>query len=902
MRDTVRSILALTRLARFSALSSLCAIALVFAVGALFRAQKTDMFQRELRIKVDSQLSLITTQIESDIRLRMTALNGLADSISTDTGNAEPVFDRLAPLIRARHADLLRISVAPQNQATAVSAHNPDEIDSIRQLRLDRFPAMRRAIERARKHAKPSIFGPVRLPSGHTAFEIFVPIYDEAGMPGRLWGVIESAMDADHLLRMARRYDSSDGQQQEAGAQAISVAIRDVSLNNRAQDPFFGHYAIFSDNPVTRVLDLHGGRWEMAATPQGGWAVPPPEAAMIDRLIAVSMAASGAIAFLVSMLVKDRRETRTRLERREREVLSLSQRLDFALSASGIGVWDLDPDTEIQTWDDRMYTLHGRSAQEGAISLQKFRKTLHADDVSPCLIALRQALLQEKDYRMEYRVVLPFGRLRHIRSFGAPHQDAAGRMKLIGISVDITDDVIKAEALRKAHAVAEARNHALAEANSLIEHNAYHDPLTALGNRRKLDRQLAEIAHAAGGLAGTALLHLDLDRFKQINDTHGHAAGDAMLIHTAQVLRQCVTSRDLVARIGGDEFVIVISPAPDRQALTALADEIVERMRQPHQHNGVTCRSGVSIGIALGGPMAQDAAALMINADVALYRAKQNGRNRVEVYTEALQSAVTVGKRMADEIMEGLERNEFVAWYQPQVDARSHRMVGAEVLIRWNHPRQGLLAPAAFLPVAEEIGVVPLIDAVALRRALTDQLHWATHNVTLPRLSVNVSARRLADPDLLDSLKAIDIPAGRMTFELVESIFLDESSQTVSANLEGLKALGIAIEIDDFGTGHTSILGLLRTKPNGLKIDRRLVMPILTEPSARRVLRSIVEIGRALDLTVTAEGVETLELAAMLAEIGCTTLQGYVFSRPLPPDAFLQYMLDEKARRQLIVA
>ncbi|OLP58680.1 hypothetical protein BJF93_17785 [Xaviernesmea oryzae] len=888
----------MARLAHIIRPSLVCAVLTAVAVfaGAMFyRVQNEHVFRSELRIKVENELNIVATRLEAQVGASMSVLTGFADLIAADPDSLNRTFPQLGRSALLRNPNILRIALAPNARISAVSARSGHGSGLVPNTNLTRFAVMRRAVEQAHASARPSIFGPMRLPDGKTAFEVFAPVYEREPVPGRFWGVVEAAIDADALLAAVHMNALQEDRDNPARTASIQLAIRDIALDNTAQHAFFGQDKIFEALPVRRILALSGARWELAAVPAKGWNQAPPSTGAADRLIAGAMALSALIAFFVALLVNDRRNTLDTLRRRERQVMSLSQRLDFALSASGIGVWEFDPVSAVQTWDDRMYDLHGRSPKEGQIGPEKWRKTLHEHDVEACLAALRRAACAPyTDYRVQYRVCLPFGAVRHVRSFGAPHLDADGRMKLIGISVDITDDVTMTEELRKAKATAEAQNRDLAEANSQIAFNALHDPLTGLGNRRQLDRRLAEIAAGRPqGLAGAALLHLDLDQFKQINDTLGHAAGDAVLVQTAKVLRAHVGPGDMVARIGGDEFVIIVARAIGADGLSAMAERIVSVMRQPFDYQGLSCRTGVSIGIAIGGAMAADAAKLMINADIALYRAKENGRNRVEFYTESLQAEIIMRKRVADELLEGLERDEFVAWYQPQIDAVSGALVGAEALIRWNHPREGVLTPDRFLPVAEELGVVPLIDQAVLRRALTDSLRWAAADVRVPKLSVNVSARRLADPDLIPGLKAAGVPAGRLRFELVESIFLDESSETVNANLQGLKELGIDVEIDDFGTGHTSILGLLRTRPSGLKIDRRLVAPVLTDPSARHVLRSIVDIGLSLDLSITAEGVETPEQAALLTDLGCTTLQGYAFARPLPPDAFLRYMLSD---------
>jgi EAL domain-containing protein (putative c-di-GMP-specific phosphodiesterase class I) len=287
---------------------------------------------------------------------------------------------------------------------------------------------------------------------------------------------------------------------------------------------------------------------------------------------------------------------------------------------------------------------------------------------------------------------------------------------------------------------------------------------------------------------------------------------------------------------------------------------------------------------------------LLVNADIALYRAKENGRNRHEFFTEALQAEIVTTKRIADEILEGIEKNQFTAWYQPQFSAGTLQLTGVEALIRWNHPRDGVLTPDKFLGIAEELNVVATLDRIVLDRALIDAMRWAAAGIEVPKISVNVSAKRLADDMLLNSLQGLSFKPGQLSFELVESIFLDESDDIVTANIEGIKKLGIDIEIDDFGTGHTSIVSLLKIKPKRLKIDRQLVAPILKSRREQALIRSIIEIVRSLGIETVAEGVETMDHAEMLGLLGCDLLQGYAFARPLSFDKFVAFASDEAIR------
>jgi len=428
------------------------------------------------------------------------------------------------------------------------------------------------------------------------------------------------------------------------------------------------------------------------------------------------------------------------------------------------------------------------------------------------------------------------------------------------------------------------------EQENRIRYLASHDSLTGLLNRASFEARLdAVLADAGDKPRQVAILYLDLDRFKPINDTLGHAAGDAMLVHASKVLSRQVPRGDLVARIGGDEFVILARRAVAPAELSELCERIIVEMNKPIDFEGFSCRCGVSIGIAQASGISPDARRILVNADIALYQAKETGRNCYEFFTPDLQANIVSKKRMADELLTGLERDEFTVWYQPQFETASMQLCGAEALVRWNHPDRGVLASGHFLKVAEELNVMARIDQIVLERALRDQMRWTALGVTVPRISVNVSSKRLHDATLVEQLHGLSISPGTICFELVESIFLDESDDVVTENIERIKRLGIDIEIDDFGTGHTSILSLLRLKPKRLKIDRQLVMPITNSPQERALVRSIIEIARSLGVETVAEGVESLDHAGLLRQLGCDFLQGYAFAKPLPFEEFTRF-------------
>ncbi|TAU66957.1 bifunctional diguanylate cyclase/phosphodiesterase [Rhizobium ruizarguesonis] len=576
------------------------------------------------------------------------------------------------------------------------------------------------------------------------------------------------------------------------------------------------------------------------------------------------------------------------LSSREGQLAELSSRLDLALNSYQCGIWEARPGLGGSIWNERMHELYGLAPRNGFMTEETWLSRIHPEDRALALESARHFKKNGDTHTLVCRVIVDDGSVRYVRSVGKVHQTGTGEMKIMGIAFDATEDVLMTIRLKAAKDEAVAKNIELELVKNRIEHNSLHDPLTALANRRKLDIALENLTHDGRQQRQKfSILHIDLDRFKDINDTLGHAAGDAMLVHASKVLAKNVRGSDIVARIGGDEFVILALDVGDKE-MAQLSTRIIEEMRQPIDFQGFSCRCGVSIGIALANGIHVDARKVLINADIALYRAKSMGRNRFEFFNHNLQADIINTKRTADEILAGIDNGEFTAWYQPQFSARTMELTGVEALVRWNHPSKGLLTPDKFLRIADEINVVQMLDRIVLETALRDKVRWTARDIVVPKVSVNVSARRLHDGSLLESLADLHIRPGEISFELVESIFLDESEDVVSQNLERIKALGIDIEIDDFGTGHTSIVSLLKLKPKRLKIDRQLVQPIVNASQERALVSSIIEIARSLGVETVAEGVETAAHAALLRDLGCDILQGYAFSRPLSFDDFTE--------------
>ncbi|MFN7104182.1 MAG: EAL domain-containing protein [Pseudorhizobium sp.] len=567
-----------------------------------------------------------------------------------------------------------------------------------------------------------------------------------------------------------------------------------------------------------------------------------------------------------------------------------SRRLEMALDISGIGVFEANFTTGESEWDERMFSIYGiQGGGEVAIG-GLWESMVHPDDLPRVTRKVADHAGSTLPFADEYRIRLDDGRERIVKSYSKRFVDHDGQSRMVGANWDVTDEVLLRGELERAKDLAEAKSAALEAAREEIEYSALHDYLTALPNRRYLDEALRRMSQPGAENSGIAILHVDLDRFKHINDTLGHATGDSLLTYVAQVLRECSDRDDFVARVGGDEFVLVRHFHGATTELVDLAKRIITELSKPVVRNGNLCRIGASIGIACGHEEESNAKQLLLNADIALYRAKKNGRNRHEFFSAQSYREIISHKKTADEILGALEQNEFIPFYQLQFRADSLEVAGVETLARWRTTDGRLLAPDAFLSVAEELGVMARIDAMMLDAALDDFRRWQKRKLAIPKISVNVSYRRLSDPALIKSLERLDFAPGTLSFELLESIFLDQCDDQILQRLADLRDLGIALEIDDFGSGHASIVSLLKTAPDALKIDRELVKGIVDSREQQDLLRSIIDIGHSLGICVVAEGVETGAHVRILRELGCDVLQGYALAKPMDAAHLIEFL------------
>jgi diguanylate cyclase (GGDEF)-like protein/PAS domain S-box-containing protein len=430
-----------------------------------------------------------------------------------------------------------------------------------------------------------------------------------------------------------------------------------------------------------------------------------------------------------------------------------------------------------------------------------------------------------------------------------------------------------------------------------IQRLAFYDPLTQLPNRRLLlDRLKQALANSARTGQFAALMFLDLDHFKLLNDTRGHDVGDELLQQVAARLKTCVREGDTVARLGGDEFVVLLEglahPVHDSAAhAEGVASKILDTLGQPYPLRGYRHESTPSVGIVVFCGDQDSTDELLKKADVAMYQAKAAGRNTVRFFDPAMQASVAAHAALEHDMRRGLARQEFMLLYQFQVDVRGVP-IGAEALLRWNHATRGLVPPNEFIPLAEDSGMGTLLGHWVLETACNQLALWGAQEATAGwTLSINVGSSQFADAGLVDQIDRVLRKTGanpqRLRLELTEHLLMNGGPH-VRERMLAIKALGVGFSLDDFGTGYSSLHHLQRLPLDQLKIDQSFVREVLTAPDDAAVARSVVALGHCLGLTVIAEGVETAEQRNLLAELGCDAFQGYYFGRPAPASELTQ--------------
>jgi len=570
------------------------------------------------------------------------------------------------------------------------------------------------------------------------------------------------------------------------------------------------------------------------------------------------------VAFAI--LNRERRETQDALNR-SHALLENTERL------GGIGGWDWDIAHDTLTWSKETYRIMDRP-QGSLVKVQDFLAAVRAEDRPGVEAAIAASLAGEKPYDIQFSILRADGsqRICHVR--GEVIRDAQGRStRMTGTLHDITD---------------------LKLAEERLAHLAQHDALTDLPNRLLLtDRVNMALARAQRGGKPLALLFVDLDRFKNVNDVLGHEQGDHVLVEAAARLKSCVRASDTVSRLGGDEFLVLLADIELAQDAARVSQKLIEAVSRPYMLGGAEFVLTASIGIACHPEDGADFETLMRNADAAMYAAKQGGRDRYQFYSAKMNARARDRLRLETDLRHAIARGELFLVYQPQVDLGSGTVVGAEALIRWRHPTLGLVPPADFIGIAEDSGQIVAIGAWVLATACRQQAAWLAEGLMAGIIAVNVSAHQFRQADFAETVTATlassGLSAGHLELEVTESALMQGVEDTLR-KLGQLDRLGVKLSIDDFGTGYSSLSYLKRFPIYRLKIDQSFTRGLPEDSQSGAIAQAVISMGHSLGLNVLAEGVETTAQEEHLRALWCDAAQGYLYSKPVPADAYVAFL------------
>jgi diguanylate cyclase (GGDEF)-like protein/PAS domain S-box-containing protein len=562
------------------------------------------------------------------------------------------------------------------------------------------------------------------------------------------------------------------------------------------------------------------------------------------------------------------------------------RRLSNAQRIGEMGDWEWDVREDRVVPSEEAWRILGHAGAIEQPVPENFFAAVHAEDAGELRLACERALAAGEGFEIDHRVVVADGSVRHVhQQVEVIERDAGGRaLRLAGAVHDITR--------RK-------------DAEEQIRRLAYYDALTGLPNRRLITEQLGHaIARAERQRSRVAVMFVDLDNFKRVNDTFGHAAGDDLLraagVRLTAALRGCdalargaESPSHAIARLGGDEFIVLLTDLKRPEDAIGIAQRLVDTMAEPAIVQGTEVFVGGSVGVAMFPDDGADAEMLLMNADIAMYRAKSAGRGGFQLYDRSMNAQALERLQMEAQLRRALERNEFVLHYQPRVEAATGRIVGAEALIRWQHPERGLLPPAEFIPLAEDAGLVIPIGEWVIEAACRQCAAWKALGLEPVPVAVNLAATHLRQSSLparvSRALRRHGVSPDSLEIEVTESILLadPELSTRIARELAGM---GVNLSIDDFGTGYSSLSYLKRLPINTLKIDRSFVRDLGVDADDEAIVGAIVALGHSLKLKVVAEGVESEAQLAFLKSLRCDEYQGYYMSRPVEADVFSQLL------------
>lgn len=732
-----------------------------------------------------------------------------------------------------------------------------------------RFTAFKQAMQNADTHITPPIMRQNRA-SNIATLDMILPVYSNrmqdqsiAQREHHIQGWVFSSFDIATLMGEIFQQEISE----------LAIHITDIS-ESRALSVYQTPGAEKVKNPryeSSRYLEIHGRVWSVHI------ASKPAFEAALDRhrssLIAGAGLAVSVLLYLLSRLFAYRTQTLKTMRDMHKDLILSEQRWKFALEGSGDGVWDWDIEKNEVIRSSRWKTMLGMEDWEMGPELEAWKERIHPEDVSRVLSDLEKYMNGETtQYINEHRLLCKDGSWKWILARGMVVDWAAdGRpLRMVGTHTDITK---------------------LKESENQVWKQANFDQLTELPNRRMFYDRLAQEIKKSNRLGlPLALLFLDLDHFKEVNDTLGHDKGDQLLQEAARRINHCVRDTDTVARLGGDEFIVILSELEDLNSIDRIAQAILCKLSASFKLGEDIAFVSASMGITLYPTDANSIDNLLKNVDQAMYSAKASGRNRISYFTPSMQQAAHQKMLITNDLRLALQEQQLQVHYQPIIHLASGTIQKAEALLRWHHPRRGMVSPAEFIPIAEDTGLIMEIGDWVFEQAMVQVKKWQQQRGAHFQISVNKSPVQFKNDSSthdhwLDYMKQLGLVGQSLVVEITEGLLLD-TSQNVSKKLLAFRDAGIQVALDDFGTGYSSLAYLRRFDIDYIKIDQSFVRNISTQPDDLALCESIIAMAHKLGLSVIAEGIETEEQCALLKAAGCDYGQGYWFSPAVPADKF----------------
>ncbi|MDD5029816.1 MAG: EAL domain-containing protein [Rhodoferax sp.] len=824
-------------------------LGLLISTVVVWQMQKTDL--QAQRNRLYNQASDHASAIQNNLDRALSAVYAMATLVQQGRGHINN-FDQTARRMLPYYPGVSILILAPGG----VISHAVPLAGNEKAIGLDllKDPVMRAETQLARNTGQLTLAGPLPLRQGGLGLVARLPIFleDATSLPV-FWGF------TNVVLRLPQALDS---------ARLSELAQRNLAYRLWRINPETGQQQVIAESgpgalmePVDKSFDVPNGAWTISVAPSSGWDNP----VRLTTRLGLGWLTSLLLAYLVKLQMRQM-ASKADLERQVAERTNDIRASQMQLAATLQAIPDLLFEIDI---DGRFITYHAPRSSLLMVPVESLiGKTVH--QVLPelaaqtVLQAVQDAQRDQVSYGKQLELPLPQGARWFELSVACRSQAAGQRSSFIVISHDITDRV-------------EAEHH--------VRQLAYFDVLTGLPNRSLLQERIHQAVTEAGRRQEhLCVMFLDIDHFKNINDTLGHRVGDQLLVEVARRMQATVRAQDTVARLGGDEFIILL-PDTSARGAARVTDKLLQAVSLPVKVVGHDLSVTASIGVAIYPEDGSDAGTLQQHADVAMYRAKSNGRNGYQFFINSMQADAARTLLLDNELRRALARHQLHLDYQPQVSMATGQVVGVEALLRWTHPKLGRISPIEFIPIAEGNGQILPIGEWVLRSALQQATAWAAADLPSMTVAVNLSAVQFRQPHLVQRVATIlqeeGVPAGVLKLELTESV-AQQDPEGAMIIMEQLHLQGVQLSIDDFGTGYSSLSYLKRFKVNQLKIDQSFVQDITHDADDLAIVSAIISMARSLGLTTIAEGVETQQQLAVLRQLGCAEIQGYLYCKPLP--------------------